>query len=124
MTIGVVVNTRDYNIQETLRTMERDTSVTYGRATIRNTFTTRFRVLLVAWSQNQPHPLPKCPPFALHEAANALGVTVVVRVHFSDSVLVIIVGDHTAVDTVSVGVGAVMVSYSMPAFTVMGGKVE
>lgn len=32
--------------------------------------------------------------------------------------------DHTAVETVSVGVGAVMVSYSIPARTVTGGRVE
>lgn len=47
-----------------------------------------------------------------------------VSVHTNESVLVTTVRDHTAVETVSVGVGAVMVSYSIPARTVMGGKVE
>jgi len=74
--------------------------------------------------QNHHHPLPKCPPSALHEAANALGVTVLVSVHSNDSVLVTSVCDHTAVETVSVGVGAVIVSYPMPDFTVTGGRVE
>ena len=47
-----------------------------------------------------------------------------VSVHTNESVLVITVRDHTAVETVSVGVGAVIVSYSIPARTVIGGKVE
>lgn len=47
-----------------------------------------------------------------------------VSVHSTESVLVTIVRDHTAVETVSVGVGAVMVSYSIPALTVTGGRVD
>lgn len=75
-------------------------------------------------STHPNHPCPKCPPSALQEDANALGVLVLVRVHPSESVEVITVGDHTAVETVSVGVGAVIVSYSIPDLTVTGGKVE
>ena len=60
----------------------------------------------------------------MHDEAKALGVEVSVSVHTNESVLVTIVRDHTAVETVSVGVGAVIVSYSMPARTVTGGKVE
>ena len=47
-----------------------------------------------------------------------------VNVHSTDRVLVTIVLRHTAVDTVSVGVGAVMVSYSIPSLTVIGGRVD
>lgn len=51
-------------------------------------------------------------------------MVVYVSVQSSESVDVTTVRDHTAVDTVSVGVGAVMVSYSVPALTVSGGSVE
>lgn len=73
---------------------------------------------------HQGPPYPKCPPSALHEEANALGVSVSVSVHSNESVLVTTVLDHTAVETVSVGVGAVIVSYSIPDRTVIGGRVE
>lgn len=46
-----------------------------------------------------------------------------VSVQSSESVDVMTVRDHTAVETVSVGVGAVMVSYSVPLLTVSGGRV-
>jgi hypothetical protein len=75
-------------------------------------------------AHHHPPPYPKFPPSALHDEAKALGVDVSVNVHSTDSVLVTIVLRHTAVDTVSVGVGAVMVSYSIPSLTVIGGSVE
>jgi hypothetical protein len=57
-------------------------------------------------------------------AATALGVLVIVRVQSIESVLVIVVRDHTAVVMVWVGVGAVMVLCLVPGLTVAGGSVE
>ena len=73
----------------------------------------------------EPDPaLPKCPPAALHVVAAALGVLVTVRVHSSESVLVMTVRDHTAVVKVLVGVGPVTVLCWTPGLTVTGGIVE
>lgn len=64
---------------------------------------------------------------ALHVVAKAFGVSISVRVHCSDIVLVTTVRDHAAVMMVLVGVGAVMIlcwTLTPALATVAGGRVE
>jgi len=60
----------------------------------------------------------------LQDVAAAVGVTQDVKVQSTKSVSVVDVRDQTAVRTVSVGVGAVMVLICVPYLTVAGGRVE